>query len=69
MNIVTIEQLLEYIYGKSASQLLPKVIALLEAFLQEYHITEQKPAIITNKDALLISYGDMLSSEAGETEE
>jgi sucrose phosphorylase len=60
--------LLDYIYGKTAAgAILPRLLDLLEQFTQEGHSAAVECAAssgraITHRDALLISYGDMLSA-------
>jgi sucrose phosphorylase len=60
----SIYKFLEFIYGGAGVELAPRLMGLLENFMKEGPQTafsETGSPAISNKDALLISYGDMLS--------
>ncbi|GHV96707.1 hypothetical protein AGMMS50293_30270 [Spirochaetia bacterium] len=66
MNTNHITELLEFIYGETgAKKILSPLMELLGAFKKE-HVPAAGTArgAITHKDALLISYGDMISAPA-----
>jgi sucrose phosphorylase len=63
METKRIRELLEYIYEEKAGDILPPLLGILEAF-QKGRKAAPSPGI-SNRDAFLITYGDMISPPAG----
>jgi sucrose phosphorylase len=70
MNISNIQKFLEFIYGKTGMEhIFPSLMKCLEQFRREWNPdTPPQTETITHKDALLISYGDMLSAPTAAAE-
>jgi sucrose phosphorylase len=71
MTIDYIRELLEFIYGKAGTEIMPAFMEMFENFKKTTGPSSQTAASaalkISHKDALLITYGDMLSAEDGDT--
>ena len=63
MTTENISTLLDFIYGDAGGEILPRLTEMLEKFANSaVRPADSGAAVISNKDALLISYGDMLSA-------
>ena len=69
MNTDNIAQLLDFIYGTQGREILPAVTGILEQFRKANDFSGVDAPRISNRDAFLICYGDMLSAKekTGET--
>ena len=62
MKTDKIALLLDFIYGETGAELLPRVTELLEQFSKDNELSPEPSPRISSKDMFLITYGDMLSS-------